>query len=119
MTSFPSESQLVAALIRGDELVRRCAAGELSLSEFFAAYDNLYWSFPLDGHESDPAGLAVLAKYSDRVAPHRAIAETILAKVAADAHAGSDSYREDGRIGTTEALARLKLVAAELPGGEA
>ena len=100
-------------------MVRLCAAGDLSFSDFCVAYNSLYWSFPLDGHESDPAGLAVLAKHAERIAPHQAVAETILSRVCADNDADTDSYRVAGRFGSTEAIKRLKLVAAGLDGGEA
>jgi len=119
MVSFPTESQLVAELDRCDELLRLCAAGNLSFSDFSAAYDSLYWSFPLDGHESDPAGLAVLAKYSERIAPHQTVAETVLSRVCADTDAEKESYRKAGRFGSTEAVARLKIVAVGLLGREA
>jgi hypothetical protein len=119
MISFPSESELLAALDRCDELVRLCASGKLSFSDFCTAYDNFYWSFPLDGHESDPIGLAVLAKHTGRIAPHQTIAKSILSKVCADADAATESYSAAGRFGSAEAVARLKLVAAGLSGGEA
>jgi hypothetical protein len=119
MTSFPSEPVLLAALDRADTLVRLCAAGSLSFPDFCAAYDNFYLSFPLDGHESDEAGLAVLAKHAPRIAPHQAIAENILSMVCSDTDAGRESYRLAGRFGSVEAVARLKLIAAGLSGGEA
>ena len=62
MVSHPSESELVAALDHHDELVRLCAAGGLEFWDFCAAYDNFYWAYALDGHESDSVGQAVLAK---------------------------------------------------------
>ena len=119
MTSLPSEPELLAALNQSDELVLLCASGKISFSEFLAAYDDFYWSFALDGHESDPAGLAVLAKHSARIAPHQFVAENILSNLCADTDALTEAYRDAGSFGSTEALARLKLVAAGLPGGEA
>jgi len=68
---------------------------------------------------SDTAGSAVLARYSERIVPHEVVAETILSKVCADADAATGSYRAADRFGSTEAVARLKLVAEGLPGGEA
>ena len=119
MSSYPTEVDLVAALDRGDQLVRLCATGHLSFDDFCVMYDNLYWSCALDGHESDPLGLAILAKYAARIAPHQAVAETILAQVCSDADAVQEGFRVVGRFGSTEAIAKLKLVAAGLPGGEA
>mgnify|MGYP001473383453 CR=1 FL=1 len=119
MAQYPLESDLSAELDRCDELVRLCAAGELSFKDFLAGYANFYWAYALDGHESDPAGLAVIAKLADRIAPHQVVAETVLAKICSDADAAKESYRSAGRIDSMEAVARLKVVASGLPGGEA
>lgn len=118
MDSYPSETDLIAVLDRGDQLVRQCASGRLSFEDFCAKYNNLYWSHALDGHESDQSGLTVLAKHAVRIAPHRTVAEAILAKVCSDSDAARASYRAAGRFGSTEAVTRLKLVATALPGGE-
>lgn len=119
MSQYPLESDLRAELDRCDELVRLCAAGELSFDDFRAGYANFYWSYALDGHESEPAGLALLARFADRIAPHQFVAETVLAKVFSGTDAATESYRSAGRIGSMEAIARLKVVASGLPGGEA
>ena len=119
MDSYPSESQLVAALDHHDELVRACADGRLPFWDFCAAYDNFYWAYALDGHESDAAGLAVLDKFASRIAPHQELADTILANVCSDAHADKGSYGRPGHFGPEAAVVRLKLVAAGLPRAEA
>lgn len=119
MSSHPLETDLVAALDRGDELIRLCAAGHISFDDFCAKYDNLYWAYALDGHESDQFGQAVLAKYAARIAPHQIVAEAILTKVCSGRDAALESFRTAGRFGSDEAIARLKLVATGLPGGEA
>ena len=119
MAMHPSESELVAALDHHDELVRLCAAGRLPFWDFCSAYDNFYWAYALDGHEADAPGQAVLDKFADRIAPHRDLAETILAKVCSDTDAENGSYGRAGRFGPAEALVRLKLVAEGLPRGEA
>jgi len=117
MATYPSESELVAALDHHDELVRLCADGRLSFWDFCAAYDNFYWAYALDGHES--SGQAVLDKLAARIAPHQELAETVLAHVCSDTHADKGSYGKAGRFGPEEATVRLKLVAAGLPRGEA
>ncbi|GGD41886.1 hypothetical protein [Pseudoxanthomonas indica] len=113
MQGYPSEPELLAALDRGDELIRLCAAGELPFQAFVLAYDNLYWSYALDGHESDSAGAALLVKYAARIEPHRVVAESILSKVCTDADAAQDGFRAAGRFGSKEATARLATIAAE------
>ena len=113
-----SESELVAALDHHDELVRQCADGRL-FWDFCAAYDNFYWAYALDGHESDPAGQALLDKLAARISPHQELAETVLAHVCSDTDADKGSYGKAGRFGPEEAMVRLKLVATGLPRGEA
>lgn len=119
MDTYPSESQLVTALDHHDELVRLCAARRLPFWDFCAAYDNFYWAYALDGHESDPAGLAALDKFAARIAPHQELADTILANVCSDTHADKGNYGRLGHFGPEEAVVRLKFVAAGLPRGEA
>jgi hypothetical protein len=114
-----SESELVATLDHHDNLVRLCAAEQLSFWDFCASYDDFYCTYALDGHESDAAGQALLAKLARRIRPHQYIAENIFSKVCSDADAATDSYRQAGRFGSAEAVNRLKLAAADLPGGEA
>ena len=114
MDSYPSESQLIAALDHHDDLLRLCAGGHLPFWDFCDAYDNFYWAYALDGSESDPAGLALLDKFASRIAPHRELAETVLAHVCSDTHADTGSYGRAGRFGPEEAMVRLKLVAARL-----
>jgi hypothetical protein len=104
---------LIAALNEHDEYVRALATGRLSLNEFLERYDNFYWAFALDGHESEP-GDAVLAALAARIEPHRRIAEEVLAVLAPESSA---AYRSAGRIGPNEASERLKLIAHGLPVG--
>lgn len=109
-----TESCLLAVLDHGDELIRDCVAGRLPFAEFAERYDSLYWSHALDGHESDPAGLAVLAKFAARIAVHRAVAENVLARLCGDEDAAREDYRKAGRIGSTEAIGRLRRIAETL-----
>jgi len=76
--SYPSESQLLAALERHDQLVLQCADGELFFEAFCQAYDNFYWAYALDGHEADAEGNAMLVRHQERIAPHQQVAESIL-----------------------------------------
>jgi hypothetical protein len=115
MVSYPSETELVVALDQHDELVRLCAAGRLEFWDFCAKYDNFYWAYALDGHESDPSGLAVLQEFAGRLGPHRELAESVLANVCSDVHADRSSYGKAGRFGPEEAVVRLRHIAAGLP----
>ena len=106
---------LTAALDEHDEYLRALAAGHLSLSDFLERYDNFYWTFALDGHESEPSASA-LAAVATRIAPHRRVAEEVLAALAPESSA---AYSSAGRIGPTEAAERLKIFAHGLPVGRA
>lgn len=119
MATYHLEYELVAALDHHDDLVAQCAAGRLSFCDFCATYDNFYWAYALDGHESDPTGQAVLHKLAARIAPHKELAESVLAHVCSDTDAAKGSYGKAGRFGPEDAMVRLKLVAAGLSRGEA
>ena len=95
--------------------MRLCASGSMSLPDFLASYGNFYWAYALDGHESDAVGSDTLAKYADRIAPHQAIADTVLAMLSSDKDAGRDSFGQAGRISSSEAMTRLKLLASGIP----
>ena len=107
MLMFQSEVDLVAVLDHHDNLVRQCARGELSYSKFSLSYNNFFWRYALDGHESDDEERALLAKYAERIAPHRTIASEILGLVCSAADAERKTYKQAGRFGSAEALARL------------
>jgi hypothetical protein len=109
---------LIAALDSHDELLRRVVAGRLSVVEFLAQYDNFYWAYALDGHEDAPAA-AQLAALASRIAPHRRVAEEVLTALAPESLASQPTYIMAGRIGHTEALSRLRLIAGSLPAGGA
>ena len=98
MAMFDSEADLAATLGRHDALVRKCIAGEFTFESFCEAYDNFYWRCALDGHESDEEERKLLQKYAARIAPHRYIAEEILARVSADSDANREDYARAGRI---------------------
>lgn len=114
MATYPSAPELVLALDHHDALVRQCAAGALSFGAFCAAYDNFYWAYALDGHESDAAGQALLGRLAARIAPHRALAEAVLAHVHRETPKTHASDGKAGRLGTEEAMERLKPIAAGL-----
>ena len=108
MEIFESEADLLNELSVHDELVRRCASGQLSFDVFCEQYHDFYAFYALDGHESDAEERLLLEKYASRIDPHRIVAEEILGRVCSDADAELESYREAGRFGSAEAVARLK-----------
>jgi len=110
MVMFQSEADLLAAISRHDELVLRCAAGELSFQQFCDQYNAFYAFYALDGHESDEEERALLEKHEERILPHRVIAFEVLGRVCSDEDAKRDIYIQAGRFGSVEAIAKLRQV---------
>jgi hypothetical protein len=110
MEMFASESELLAAIERHDELVRSCVRGEIGFWEFCDVYHDFYAYFALDGHESDEEERLLLEKHAARIEPHRFIAYEILGKVCSEGDAGLESYKAAGRFGSQEAMERLRKV---------
>lgn len=105
------EQELRRELEVHDELVAKCARGDVSYSEFEKAYDNFYPRYPLDGHESDAEELQVLKKLASRIALHRAIWEEVLTKVTADEFLQLPETVAAGFIGSDEAVRRIRDLA--------
>ncbi len=110
MVMFESESDLLKIIAEHDALVRHCLAGKLSFWEFCEKYNDFYAYYALDGHESDEEERALLEKHDRLIEPHRIIAYDILGQVCADTDAELESYKQAGRFGAAEALARLQNV---------
>jgi hypothetical protein len=110
MQMFKSEADLLHELSIHDDLVRQCAAGQLSFDRFCERYRDFYAFYALDGHESDEEDRLLLEKHAARIEPHRIVAEEILGQVCSDADAGRETYQRAGRFGSAEAVARLKRV---------
>lgn len=110
MIMFESEADLLETIEKHDALVRQCVSGALGFLEFCETYNDFYAYYALDGHESDDEERLLLEKYDFRIVPHRVIACDILGLVCSDEDAKLNSYKQAGRFGSAEALARLKNV---------
>jgi hypothetical protein len=106
-----AEEELVRELDAHDELVAKCARGELTFAAFQKTYDNFYVRYPLDGHESDAEELRVFDMYASRIALHREIWEEVLTKVTDDEHLTQATAVDAGFIGSGEAVRRIQEVA--------
>ena len=102
------EADLEDALRVHDELVARCAIGELGVRDFLAVYDSFYPRWALDGHEG---GTSVLARHADRIEIHRRIWDEVECHITSEEHAGNPAHRKSGFIGEQEALSRLRAIA--------
>jgi hypothetical protein len=107
MKTSKTESELIRALDEHDQLAVQCAAGNMDFWDFEARYDSLYPRYPLDAHESDAEGLAILAKHERRVALHREIWQQVITKVTRDEFAQANG-KSHGFITAEEAKVRLK-----------
>jgi hypothetical protein len=112
MSTRSPEEELLNDLDAHDDLVIRCARGELSWEEFDRAYDSFYPRYPLDGHESDAQERLLLEKHGTRVALHREIWEHVLTKVTGDEHLSQQAVADAGFIGADEAVRRIQILAA-------
>src|ERR1035437_5197370 len=111
MVMFESEAELLEVLLRHDNIVRQCIQGEVSLKQFCEKYNNFYTCYALDGHESDEEERALMMRHENRIYPHRIIASDSLGQVCSDEDAKKVIYKQMGRFGSAEAVARLGRVA--------
>lgn len=112
MVLYESEDALLKILDCYDELLRGCARGDLPFWDFNEKYGNFFWSYAVDGHESDAQEKTLLEKYHDRIEPHRRVQEEILSLVCSDEDSEKEQYRQAGRISSKEAVRRIARVVA-------
>src|SRR5687768_14846179 len=105
------EEELLREFDVHDELVARCASGDLTYSEFEKAYDSFYPRYPLDGHESDAVERQLLEKFSSRVVLHREIWEEVLTRATSEHLLGLQAPVAAGFIGSEEAVRRIRNLA--------
>ena len=108
MVIFKSEEELLHVLSVHDKYVYECASGELGFNDFCEKYNNFYFYYALDGHESDEEEYELLVKHIERIELHEKIAFEILGRVCADEDAEKQNYIDAGRFGSVEAVNRLK-----------
>ena len=113
MSNFASEIDLLEVLSAHDDIVRRCVRGDIEFRDFVRLYDDFWWRFALDGHESDSADRTLLERHADRILLHRKIAEEVIGALASASDATKQNYQRAGRIGPRDAFARLQRIASE------
>lgn len=112
---FESEKDLLSTLKKHDQLIRDCAAGRVSFSEFLEEYDIFYMRYALDGHESDLKEQKLFETYENRIAPHREVWERIIGGgLCSDEDAQKESYIQANRFGSDEGLKRLQEISRKL-----
>jgi hypothetical protein len=115
MSTFTSETDLLEALSAHDDLVRRCARGDINFGEFVRLYDEFWWRYALDGHESDRAEQILLEHHANRILVHQKVAE-VLSALAPEGHATEQVYERAGRITPEDALLQLRRIASDFFG---
>jgi hypothetical protein len=113
MVIFQSEADLLDALARHDDLVRRCARKDMPFDTFCKAYNDFYAYYALDGHESDEEERLLLERYDHRLELHRIVTVDILGQVCSEDDASNPLYVQAGRYGSAEAVARIERVSAQ------
>jgi L-rhamnose mutarotase len=112
MEIFESEEYLVKQLNLHDNLLSECANGSMDFSIFIKQYNNFYYYFALDGHESDSDELALLEKYGNRIELHKSATLEILNNVCSDEYASDPAYLKSGRFGSKTAVEKLKALVS-------
>lgn len=110
---FQSEPDLIEALEIHDKIIIDCVGGLLSFWDFVEKYNDFYWYYALDGHESVEGEQSLLNKYYDRILPHREISETILNKVCSKDDANKEAYQKANRIGPDLAVSMLNEIVSK------
>jgi len=101
-----TDLELERALAEHDDLIVRCARGELPLRAFLASYDTFYRRWALDGHEGP-----IPARLAHRVEPHQRVWDEIETRITTEEFAADPRYAAAGFIGEEEALRRLRAIA--------
>lgn len=107
MKTFQSETDLLQTLDRYDDLIRQCVDQRVTFDAFCDLYNDFYFIYALDGHESDVEERALFERHAKRIQAHAYIAEQILARLCSEEEAGLESYRKAGRFGPATALEML------------
>ena len=116
------ESELLRVLDTHDDLVVRCARGDLTYPEFDRAYDAFFQRYALDGHESTLFEQAVLERQRQRILVHRRIWDEVIVHATSAELAMQPEARRQGFLGPDEARLRLLSIAQDaglLPRDEA
>jgi hypothetical protein len=109
-----TEPELLALFDVHDRLVVSALGGDISVEQFVDHYDNFPVAFALDGHESDDAGKALLARHSDRVRFHFGVVECLRGLCRAD-EIDKSGIRKAGGFGPAEAFVRLQKYCETWP----
>ena len=113
MVIFESEQDVIEKLDFHDQLVKDCATGKLEFWKFCEIYNNFFYYYALDGHESDQMELALLQKYENRILFHEQVAEDILGKVCSDEDAEKSDYIKSGRFGSEVAVKKMLAIVGK------
>lgn len=107
MTALDPKS-VTAAIALGIRLVDQVLGGSIDVEGFLAAFGDLYDEWALDGHESDAAGLELLASMSSAVAVLAVVRNTIWT-LFPDGE-DEDAYRAAGRLPLRDFLPKLRAL---------
>ena len=107
MIIFDSESDLVNTLQKQFYVVADFAEGRIPCDEFDQKYNSFYYSYALDGHESDEEEKLLLQKYSDKIDFYEKLS-SIICGICSDEDFLKEIYINTGRYSSEVALLKIK-----------
>ncbi len=106
MVMFESEKDLIRKLNEHFVYSKEFALNNISFEEFHKNYNDFYFVYVLDGHESDEEEQILLEKYKDKVLFHDKVTG-ILSNLCSDEDAQKEVYKNVGRYNSE--VARTKI----------
>src|ERR1035437_8398563 len=108
MTILESEQELKTLIEQKKELLQKVVNDQISIDSFYKEYDSFYWTYVLDGHESDGEERELLLKYDSEIELFRIVEEEIFSRICSDEDSKSEIYIKHGRISKKKAIEELK-----------
>lgn len=115
MVIFKSDANWIDPTGHQDDLIRQCMHHRMDIADICNKYRQLYSFHAIDGHDTDEEERTLLEKYEGQIQPHPIVAENFLAGVCSDADAQLDICQCADCLGLTEAVGRLRDLAAPHP----
>lgn len=105
--------ELLERLQEATKLAVEAADEAIPLPAFIERYGNFYYSSALDGHEDDPGVEAIIRAQQELVRLHKEIQQHVIDALYQGPIHDAEALRQAGRIGSEEALQRLKSIVKQ------
>ena len=114
MIMFENEEGLKALIEQKKNLLWQVLNDEIQIDTFFMKYDSFYFTYALDGHESDEEEKDLLLKYSTEIEIFRKIELEIFCRICSDEDSQKEIYVQNDRISKSQAIGEIKEKRSEL-----